>query len=321
VGGPAAEVADVRAAVRRGLGGLPPGSLVLAACSGGADSLALAAATAFVAPRSGLVAGVVTVDHGLQRGSAARAAAVAEWARPLVPHAEVLTVSVASAGGPEAAARSARYAALDAAAARLGAAAVLLGHTREDQAETVLLAMARGSGARALAGMAPVRGLYRRPLLELPRARVRAAAAGLPVWEDPHNADPRFARSRVRALLPGLEEAAGPGAIAGLARTASQLRADAELLDALAADVLRKATVGAELDVDALAAEPAALRTRALHVWALGLGASWGALSARHVGALDALVAGWRGQGPVHLPSAIVVERSGSRLRQVVKEA
>ncbi|MDQ1659764.1 MAG: tRNA(Ile)-lysidine synthase [Cryptosporangiaceae bacterium] len=314
--GPAPEVAAVRAAVRRALADLPAAALVLVACSGGADSLALAAATSFVAPRYGLVPGLLTVDHDLQDGSAERAADVADWAGELFGQVEILRVHVGTAGGPEAAARSARYEALGAAADRLGAAAVLLGHTEDDQAETVLLALARGSGARSLAGMAAVRGVYRRPLLELPRAVVRAAAEGLPVWEDPHNTDPRFARSRVRALLPALTEAAGPGAIAGLARSARQLRADADLLTALAAEVLVKATVDGELEVAVLAAEPAALRTRALHAWALELGSPGGALSSRHVTALDALVTGWRGQGPAYLPSGIVVERSGGRLRR-----
>ncbi|MDP9399194.1 MAG: tRNA lysidine(34) synthetase TilS, partial [Actinomycetota bacterium] len=203
----------VRSAVRAHLADLPPGTTVLVACSGGADSLALAAATAFVAPRTGLVAGALVVDHGLQVGSDVRAAAlVTSLQAMLAGPVEVLAVAVGQAGGPEAAARSARYAALDEAAQRLGAAAVLLGHTRDDQAETVLLGLARGSGPRSLAGMRPVSGRYRRPLLALDRATVRAActAHGLIPWDDPYNGDPRYARVRVRrAALPALEEALG----------------------------------------------------------------------------------------------------------------
>nr|BFE84646.1 hypothetical protein GCM10020093_072470 [Planobispora longispora] len=143
--GPHPAVADVRRAVRLALADLEPGDLVLAACSGGADSLALAAALAFVAPRAGLRAGLLTVDHGLQEGSARQAAEVVGLPLGLDP-AEVLTVEVGAAGGPENAAREARYAALAAAAGRLGAAAVLLGHTRDDQAETVLMRLSRGAG-------------------------------------------------------------------------------------------------------------------------------------------------------------------------------
>jgi tRNA(Ile)-lysidine synthase len=315
MGGPPPPVADVRVAVRRELRGL--GGLVLVACSGGPDSLALAAATAFEAPRLGLRAGLLTVDHGLQPGSATQAAGVRDWAETAgLDPAEVLTVTVDGPGGPEAAARDARYAALDAAADRLGAAGVLLGHTREDQAETVLLAMARGAGARALGGMPPRRGRYRRPLLGLPRSVTAAACAaeGLPVWSDPHNADPAYARARVRALLPALEAAAGPGAVAGLARTAGRVRADAELLDALAEAVAAEVVSAGGVDAVALAAHPAPLRTRVLYSWALATGTPPGALAAVHVDALDALVAGWNGQGPVHLPGDILVARREGRL-------
>jgi tRNA(Ile)-lysidine synthase len=313
MGGPPSPVADVRVAVRRELADLTAGDLVLVACSGGADSLALAAATAFEAPRLGLRAGLLTVDHGLQPGSAEQAGRVRDWGGDVgLDPVEVLTVRVGARGGPEAAARDARYGALDDAAGRLGAAAVLLGHTREDQAETVLLALARGAGARALAGMPARRGRYRRPLLDLPRATTAAAcaAAGLTAWSDPHNGDPGYARVRVRALLPTLEEAAGPGAVAGLARTAARIRADADLLDRLAAEVAAE-VVAADGRVDAvgLAGRPAPLRTRVLHAWAQRLGVSAGALSAVHVEALDALVSAWSGQGPVHLPGGVLVAR------------
>ena len=148
-------VAALRVAVRQALSGVRAQSSVLVACSGGADSLALAATVAFVAPRLDLRPGLVTVDHQLQPGSADRAAKLVAWAaeRGFVP-AEVAVVDVRGRpGGPEAAARDARYEALSAAAERHGAAAVLLGHTRDDQAETVLLALARGAGPRGLSGM------------------------------------------------------------------------------------------------------------------------------------------------------------------------
>lgn len=317
-------VAAVRSAVRRALTDLAGAGPVLVACSGGADSLALAAATAFVAPRLGRRAGLVTVDHGLQPGSAERAAAVTGWAGELgLDPVEAVPVRVAGRpGGPEAAAREARYEALLAAARRHDAAAVLLGHTRDDQAETVLLALARGAGPRGLAGM-PERREWGgvplvRPLLDVARADTRKACAalGLTPWDDPHNTDAAYARSRVRAdLLPALVDALGPGVVDNLARTARLLAADTAALDALAAAALAAArTAEGGLSVSALAALPTAVRTRVLHVWARELGATPAALSHRHVAALDALVTGWHGQGPVHLPGGIPVARRAGRL-------
>jgi tRNA(Ile)-lysidine synthase len=310
-------VATVRVAVRRALADLPP-ALVLVACSGGADSLALAAATAFVAPRLGLRAGLVTVDHGLQPGSAGRATAVAAWAaRAGFDPVEVSTVEVAGPGGPEAAARTARYAALTRVAKRHSAAAVLLGHTREDQAETVLLALARGAGPRGLAGMPYRKGLFLRPLLDVARADTRKACAtlGLATWDDPHNADPAYARSRVRHdVLPALIAALGPAVVDNLARTAAQLAADNGHLDALASEALAAARTDRGLSVAVLAGLPTAIRTRVLHAWARELGAAGGALSHRHVAALDALVTGWHGQGPAALPGGIVAGRREGEL-------
>jgi tRNA(Ile)-lysidine synthase len=307
----------VRRALRGALAGIAPGALVLVACSGGADSLALAAATLFEAPRAGLRAGLVTVDHGLQPGSRRRAEELVAWSvgRGFAP-AEALSVTVGRAGGPEGAARSARYAALERAAARYGAAAVLLGHTREDQAENVLLALARGSGARSLAGMAAARGVYRRPLLSVARASVREAAEleKLPVWEDPHNEDPRFARSRLRALLPQLEEVLGGGVIAGLARSAELARADAEYLEGEAGRLLTRVRSGDALAARPLAEAPGALRGRALHAWLRALGVPGAALTSAHVEAVDALLVAWRGQGAVALPGGLAVRRADGRL-------
>ena len=323
--GPSPAVAEVRNAVRETLDDLDTGELVLAACSGGADSLALAAALAFVAPRAGLRAGGVTVDHGLQQGSAERATALAARMCKLGLD-PALSVKVTPANDNEAAARAARYDALDKTARECNAQTVLLGHTLDDQAETVLLGLARGSGSRSLAGMPARRGLYRRPLLGLRRATTAAACAelGLDPWQDPHNHDFRFTRARVRhQLIPVLEETLGPGVAEALARTAGQLRADAECLDDLAfaeSGQLRRAGSPADgsepagLDVAALAALPAAIRTRVLRDAAVRAGCPPGALAAGHIGAVDALVTAWRGQRWADLPGGV---RAGRRAGKV----
>ena len=320
--GPHPAVADVRRAVREALAGVTGDRLVLAACSGGADSLALAAALGFVAPRAGLRAGLLTVDHQLQQGSAERAEQVAALASSLgLAPAEVLTVDVGTAGGPEAAARDARYAALGAAADRLGAETVLLGHTRDDQAETVLLGLARGSGPRSLSGMAPVSGRYRRPFLGLSRATTVAACAalGLDPWHDPHNDDVRYTRVRVRkTVMPLLEAELGPGVAEALARTARLARDDADALDSLAGSAyqdcaLSDITGSVTLAVPKLEGLPGALRRRVLRRAAIAAGAPSGALSAAHVEAVDRLVTRWHGQKAVDLPGGLsAVRRYGT---------
>jgi tRNA(Ile)-lysidine synthase len=315
--GPAPAVASVRNAVRACVTDLAPGDLVLAACSGGADSLALAAALAFVGPRAGLRAGAVTVDHGLQEGSAARAASAAAVLAGLgLDPVRTVSVEVTTdcAGGPEAAARTARYAALSRVAAGDGAAAVLLGHTLDDQAETVLLGLARGSGSRSLAGMPPRRGVFRRPLLGLrrPVTAEACAALGLDPWQDPHNADRRFARVRVRLdALPALEAALGPGVAEALARTAGQLRADAEVLEKISSE---RTDGDSPLSASSLAELPGAVRTRVLRSAALAAGCPAGALTAGHVASIEELVTGWHGQRWVDLPGGVRASRRAGQL-------
>ncbi|WP_019201059.1 tRNA lysidine(34) synthetase TilS [Tsukamurella sp. 1534] len=278
--------------------GAPP--RVAVALSGGADSLALLAG----ALAAGLETTALVVDHGLQDGSRDVAESAAATARRLGAGARVLPVAVDGAGGPEAAARSARYAALD--AARDGAP-VLLGHTLDDQAETVLLGLGRGSGARSLAGMAAWAEPYGRPLLGVRRTETRAGCAelGLVPWDDPHNADPRYTRVRLRTeVLPLLEDVLGGGVAEALARTAAQLRDDNDALDALA-----PAPSGEELAVADIAGLPPALRRRVLRAWLAGRGAR--ALTAGHLAAVDALVSDWHGQGPTAVPGGT----SGRRLQ------
>lgn len=316
--GPHPAVAATRVAVRAHLADVADGDLVLVACSGGADSLALAAALAFEAPRAGVRAGAVVVDHGLQAGSDTVAARAADTCRGLgLDPVEVVAVQVAEAGagGPEARARDARHAALEAAAARLGAARVLLGHTRDDQAEQVLLGLARGSGARSLAAMAPRRGVIARPFLGLGRDITTAACAaqGLTPWNDPHNEDRTYRRVRARALLAALEADLGPGIAAALARSAELLRVDADTLDALADDAAARLGAG-PWPVDELIALPDGVRLRVWRRLAAAAGCPIADVSATHVGALDALLTRWHGQGPVALPGARRGQRRAGRI-------
>ena len=297
---------------------LAPGALVLVGLSGGADSLALAAATAFEAPRSGYRAGAVIVDHGLQSRSDAVARRAAEQAAGLgLDPVLVERVQVDVHGGPEAAARSARHAAFDGALAETGAARILLAHTLDDQAETVLLGLARGSGPSSLQGMLPDTGRLLRPFLGLRREQTRAFCADsrLDPWEDPHNDDPSYTRVRARSVvLPILERELGPGVAEALARTAEQLREDDEALDGLALEWAQELVSQTEdgavaLDVRGLAADPAALRQRIVR---LVVSAEFGvSLTRTHTLAVAALITDWHGQGPVDLPGVRVVRQNG----------
>jgi tRNA(Ile)-lysidine synthase len=314
-------VAAVRVAVRPALVGA---ERVLVACSGGADSLGLLAATVFEARRDGVRVIGATVDHGLQPESRTHAAHVVEQMAALGAD-ETATVRVTVDPGPagiEAGAREARYVALGELAGHLGADRVLLGHTRDDQAETVLLGLARGSGARSLQGMRReyvedgVR--FVRPLLDLTRAQTEAAcrAERITWWEDPHNQDPRFTRSRVRhTVLPLLEDELGPGVASALARTADQLRDDVATLDALAEEALAALDEPAGLDVAALAAQPRAVCTRILRLGALRAGAIADELTREHVLAIAALVHPAKDPRLIRLPGHVTAYRDGDRLR------
>ena len=274
------------------------------ALSGGPDSLALAAAAAAVRPTTALI-----VDHQLQQDSAevARTARAQALTVGCVA-ARILRVEVGAVGGPEAAARSARYAALDEVR---GGAAVLLAHTLDDQAETVLLGLGRGSGPRSIAGMRSYDPPWGRPLLGVRRAVTAAACAELQLtpWSDPHNTDARFTRVRLRTeVLPLLEDVLGGGVAEALARTADALRADGEVLDVLAAQVLDRARRADGLAVAELTEVAPAVRRRVLRAWLLAGGAR--GLTDRHVRGVEALVSAWHGQGGVAVPGS----RPGHRL-------
>lgn len=302
--------------------GVGAGTGLLVALSGGADSLALAIAVAFEAPRHDIEAGAVVVDHGLQSGSAEVAERAAVQARELgLDPVVVVRADVGDAGaggGPEAAARVARYAALEMARVELDATWILTAHTRDDQAEQVLLGLARGSGTRSLAGIPPRRGALLRPFLGLPRSATVAACrdSGLTPWVDPHNADSSFTRVRVReSVLPLLETELGPGIAEALARTAEIAREDAEAFDEMIAETIEEivehAEAGIAVSVPALAANPAALRHRIIRTVAE---AEFGvSLGRGHTVAVAELVTNWRGQQMLSLPGIKVV-RTGDRL-------
>ena len=300
-------VATGRNLVRAALADLGPGSRIVVGVSGGADSLALAAVSAFVADRESHDLQAVIVDHQLQAGSAAVASAAAAQLASLGVPAKIVAVTVGRAGGPEAAARSARYAALEAQDADV----ILLAHTLDDQAETVLLGLGRGSGPRSIAGMAPVTGAYRRPFLPLRRADTEqiCQSSGLTWWSDPHNSDPAYRRSRIRSeVMPMLEDVLGGGVAEALARTADLVREDGTFLDALAA------AVETPLDVGTLAGLSPALRSRVLRRSAFQAGADPSALSSAHLAELDRLVTGWHGQQRIELPGGVACVRVGDCL-------
>lgn len=322
-GRPPAAVSAVRTAVRRFLAAHHTGQAVVVACSGGADSLALAAATVHCGQRAGLAVHGLVVDHKLQPGSEQVARSAADTLCRLgAGPVRVLPVTVDGPGGPEAAARRARYAALRAAAP--AGALVLLGHTLDDQAETVLLGLGRGSGPRSVAGMREIDPPWGRPLLGVRRSVTAAACAalGLTPWADPHNADRRFRRVRLRTeVLPLLESVLSGGVAEALARTATQLREDLDLLEdqagmlltsALASSAPADAAPAESLDVAMLRSAPPALRRRVLRRWMLDAGVP--ELTDAQLRATDDLVGRWSGQGAVWLPGDVEVYRSGGRL-------
>ncbi len=304
------------------------GSTVVVACSGGADSLALVSALAYVGPRSGWRTGAILVDHGMQEGSAEVTERAAQTCRNLgmnlVETRRIEVAMGAGSGGPEGSARTGRYRALNEMAHELDAHVVLLGHTVDDQAETVLLGLARGSGGRSLAGMRDRIGIFRRPFLTLTRGNTEEICRhdGIDFWVDPTNERAEQGaplRSQVRnRLLPLMEEILGPGTAQTLARTAELLHQDTEALEGLSADLLNlsikenspnRGDDCVTLDLHSLSQAPRAVRTRALRAAALQAGAPGGSVTYRHIVEIDRLVSDWHGQGPVYLPTGITAAR------------
>jgi tRNA(Ile)-lysidine synthase len=307
----------IRNAVKEQLERCEAGDCILVAVSGGADSLALAYATLVESSPLAIKAIAVTIDHQLQEKSSDQAAKVEKQLRAMgYQDVMVAKVKVSLESGLEAGARSARYEALQKIALEKNAVKVLLGHTRDDQAESVLLGLARGSGTRSLSGMASENGIYLRPLLALTRAQTEAACTefGIEYWNDPHNENHDFSRVRVRReVLPVMEEQIGPGIAAALARSAALLRDDADALDAIASAEISRHNL-TDLECSELELLPRAIRTRILRTAIYAAGAPSGSISADHIGAVEALVTSWHGQGLVSLPGGVKVERISGRL-------
>lgn len=326
---------SVRHALRRTFCRAPEaGRRVVVGVSGGADSLALAAALAYEAPKQNVAVDVVIVDHGIQDGSGDVAQTAARTCIEQLGYDEddvrivCARVDARSRDGLEAAARKARHQALFDAADAVGAARVVLGHTADDQAEQVLLGLMRGSGVRALAGMRADRARLLRPFILGPevvpggpvrRADTEAAcvALGLEPWQDPHNQDEAFSRVRARRILGTLEKGlAAPTLRRSLYRTAQSAARDADLLDRLTDEALARAAGTkdpadwpATWPVEALTALDPALRIRALRRLLVLHGARDSELASHHVVDVERLLVAWAGQGPIDVPGSVEVRR------------
>jgi len=309
-------VPAVRNAVRAWLEKFEAGDKILVAVSGGADSLALAYALSVESEKLAITVVGVTVDHQLQSASSLQAEKVVEQLAKFGLTCAIKKVTVDINEGLEASARKVRYEAINEVAMKENAVAVFLGHTKDDQAETVLLGLARGSGTRSLSGMAVHNGIYVRPLLEITRIQNEqfCKEVGLDYWNDPHNQDSQFARVRVRTeALPVLEKSIGPGISDALARSAHLLRDDADALDSWAQSEVTHLNLQ-DLDCAHLQALPRAIRTRILRSAIYAAGAPSGSVSADHVSAVEALISAWNGQGALNLPGGVRVERISGRL-------
>jgi len=309
-------VPAVRNAVRAWLEKFEAGDKILVAVSGGADSLALAYALSVESEKLAISVVGVTVDHQLQSASSSQAEKVVEQLAKFGLTCAIKKVTVDIREGLEASARKVRYEAINEMAIQENVVAVFLGHTKDDQAETVLLGLARGSGTRSLSGMAEHNGIYIRPLLEITRIQNEqfCKEVGLDYWNDPHNQDSQFARVRVRTeALPVLEKSIGPGISDALARSAHLLRDDADALDSWAQSEVTHLNLQ-DLDCAHLQALPRAIRTRILRSAIYAAGAPSGSVSADHVSAVEALISAWNGQGALNLPGGVRVERISGRL-------
>jgi len=310
-------IVSIRSAVRPHLDQLEAGDSFLVAVSGGADSLALAYALLLESKSLALKSYAITIDHQLQENSDAQATRVSNQLREMgYDEVSVKKVVVASDSNIESNARDVRYQAINSYSQETKAKAIFLGHTFNDQAETVLLGLARGSGTRSLSGMAIITENYIRPLLSITRQETERACAeaGLEFWNDPHNLDREFTRVRIRReIIPYLEENLDPGISRALVRTSALARDDADALDAWAEREALHLDL-ADMDCLYLASLPRAITTRILRIAALAAGTTPGTLTFEQINAMQALISAWKGQGALSLSGGVKVERISGRL-------
>ena len=259
----------------------------------------------------------VVVDHGLQEGSAQITSQTISKLKAIgYTQVESAVAQVKITDGLEASARRARYQIFNQFIDTYRPKYFLLAHTLNDQAESVLLGLARGSGARSLSGMAVENNIYVRPLLKISRQTTVAACreGGIEIWSDPHNDDLRFARVRTRKnVLPNLEENLGPGITEALVRSADLLRDDADALDSFAREYFAQ-TDPLNLSVSELERLPKAIRTRVLRLAIYKAGAPTGSLSAEHINGAEALISDWHGQKELSLPGDVKLLRNSGRI-------
>ena len=288
---------------------------ILFGCSGGADSMALA--LALFMESSGAKIIPVVVDHGLQEGSAQVTSQTISKLRKIgYTQIESAVAQVTLKDGLEASARRARYKIFNQFIDVHQPKYFMLAHTLNDQAENVLLGLARGSGARSLSGMAVENQIYVRPLLKISRQITLAACeeGGIEIWADPHNEDIRFTRVRARKnVLPILEENLGPGITEALARSSDLLRDDADALDGFATEFFNQVDP-LNLEVKDLERLPKAIRSRVLRLAIYTAGAPAGSLSAEHIAVAEALISDWHGQKEVALPGNVKLLRNSGRI-------
>lgn len=287
----------------------------LLAVSGGADSLALMTGAGAVAPER---VGVASIDHGLRPSSADEVEFVRQLVAKLGLSFHTASLGLHPGPGMEARARQARYAALEALRARGGYAWIATAHTRDDQAETLLMRLSRGAALRGAGAIRARSGHLLRPLLTVGREEVRAYVkdAGLSPVQDPSNVDPSLLRARVRSrVLPALVAAAGPAAIKNLATFASRAAEDEALLAEQAALALERARVKGGLDAVAMRSLLGPLRRRAVVAWLAEAGIP---ASAELVSKVEAAL---RRGGRCGLPGRNLLRSEGGLLRIARPEA
>lgn len=307
-----------RHAIKNALSSISEDSRIGVGVSGGADSLALMVglSTLYRGDRASLVRPVI-IDHGLQEETSQVASQTAAICAEMGFHADIVPVDITeTASGMESDARRARYGAFEQKIAEYGLDALLLGHTKSDQAEQVVLGMIRGSGTRSLAGMPEVREVYRRPFLHsLSRQDTEKVCeeAGLQYWSDPHNEDTAYRRVSVRKFLNSAEQSTGSNLVDPLVRTAQIAAEDAEALD-FYADIAYEKVVDAEWSVDALSSLPVSVRKRVIRRRLLEMVSSSDTVTFEIVQRVESFISEWYGQKAVSVAGGVSVERRGRYL-------